>query len=331
MADSTLVAIRKKVRLLTRSPSSSQLTSNEIDEYINTFILYDFPGHLHLTSFKQIFSFYTRPYIDVYSTNTVNADDPLYNLKNVVITNDVPVYIAGTRAYFTQSYDDFFTLYPSVQLESSIGTGDGINATFNGTLDNVPVLQNSVLFTAIDANYNGIILKDVPQVVAGAPTVNGDLVVPNDATSRGSINYVTGVYNFTFTSIPADSSTVYAQTVSYTESKPNSVLYFDNKFTVRPVPDHVYKISMEAFVRPSELLGATSKPELEQYWQYIAYGAAKKIFEDRMDTESIAQIMPEFKEQELLCGRRTLVQQSNQRVATIYTTPGERYNDILNL
>ena len=68
-------------------------------------------------------------------------------------------------------------------------------------------------------------------------------------------------------------------------------------------------------------------PELSEYWQYIAYGAAKKIFEDRMDQESVQLIMPEFKEQETLIQRRTIDQQSNERSATIYTenvgpTPG---------
>jgi hypothetical protein len=43
MADSTLGAIRTKVRRLTRSPNTAQITDNQIDEYVNTFILYDFP------------------------------------------------------------------------------------------------------------------------------------------------------------------------------------------------------------------------------------------------------------------------------------------------
>ena len=62
-----------------------------------------------------------------------------------------------------------------------------------------------------------------------------------------------------------------------------------------------------------------SIPELEEWWQYIAYGAAKKVFEDRMDLESVQSIMPEFKKQEMLCQRRTIVQNTNERTSTIYT------------
>jgi hypothetical protein len=76
---------------------------------------------------------------------------------------------------------------------------------------------------------------------------------------------------------------------------------------------------MEAYVQPTELLSSNQTPELREWWQYIAYGTAKKVFEDRMDIDSVQLIMPEFKTQERLCLRRTLVQQTSQRSQTIYT------------
>ena len=45
----------------------------------------------------------------------------------------------------------------------------------------------------------------------------------------------------------------------------------------------------------------------------------EKIFEDRMDLESVALILPEFKKQQDLINRRTIVQQTTQRTSTIYT------------
>jgi hypothetical protein len=38
-----------------------------------------------------------------------------------------------------------------------------------------------------------------------------------------------------------------------------------------------------------------------------------------MDMDSVTMIMPEFKKQEALCLRKTIVQNTNERVATIYT------------
>jgi len=100
------------------------------------------------------------------------------------------------------------------------------------------------------------------------------------------------------------------------------MLYFEDKFILRPIPDMAYKVELEAYLRPTELLTTASMPELSQWWQYIAYGAAKKVFEDRMDMESIQLIMPEFKNQERLINRKTIVQQSNERTATIFTEQG---------
>jgi hypothetical protein len=76
---------------------------------------------------------------------------------------------------------------------------------------------------------------------------------------------------------------------------------------------------MEVYRRPTELLSNGQSPELEQWWQYIAYGAAKKIFEDRGDIQSIQIIMPEFLAQQRLVLRKTIDQQTNERTATIFS------------
>jgi len=80
---------------------------------------------------------------------------------------------------------------------------------------------------------------------------------------------------------------------------------------------------MEAYMQPTELMNLTDTPQYKEFWQFIAYGAAKKIFEDRSDENSIREIMPEFINQEILINRRTIVQQSSERAQTIYANqPG---------
>ena len=76
---------------------------------------------------------------------------------------------------------------------------------------------------------------------------------------------------------------------------------------------------MNAYKRPSRLLTAASSPEIYQWWQYFAYGAAKKIFEDSQDPEGVNSLMSELKNQERLVLRRTIVERTNSRTATIYT------------
>jgi hypothetical protein len=316
---STLQNIRTKVRRLTRTPSTAQLSDADIDSYINTFVLYDFPEHLRLFSLRETLTFYAQPFVDVYETNTTNPNDPLYNFNNRFMSIHGPIYIAGYNAFFSQSREQFFGIYPMVNNIQSIGSfGDGITTNFIGVIPVTPFLQNNVLFSSVDANGVGLAIIDIADTPA-TPTV-GTLIVPNDTSiPYGYVDYETGDYDVTFPTAPAAGAPINFQVVPYVASRPQALLYYDQKFTIRPVPDQPYRIDMECYVRPTELLNVSDMPKLSQWWQYMAYGAAKKVFEDRMDIESVQMIMPEYKKQELLVLRDTIVQHTNERTATIYT------------
>ncbi len=369
MAVSSLLAIRQKVRLITRSLSEAQLSNAQLDQYINTYVLYDFPETLRLKNLKTTFSFYTLPFIDTYST-TSNPASPLYNFTNKYITTDAPIYIAGYNALFSQSREEFYGIYPLVNNISSIGTtGNGTTQIFSGVINsqqaNVPqgstqfatLLQNNVLFDSIDSNGNGLAMQDSPilDAVTGNPTNYGllynalttnenpfdSLTNPNGIPvlsfiapyfsqvgfpTTNYINYVTGQYVVTFATAPAAGIAINSQTVPMNPALPQSLLFYDGQFIVRPIPDQTYRVDMEVWVQPTELLRANQSPELEEWWQLIAWNAAKKVFEDRMDYDSINMIMPSLKEQESLVVRRTIVQQTSQRVATIYSDNSTSYN-----
>jgi len=334
MASSNLSTIEQKVRLLTRSPSQNQLSDSQLRQYINTFVLYDFPEHVRLFNLRTTFSFYTQPYIDVYETNTTDTTSPLYNFINKYLTVEQPIYIAGYQVPFFEDRTQFFALYPLLNSIASIGiTGDGTTQQFSGVINsqqalvpsgmiqNIALLRNNVLFSSIDSNFNGLSLIDTP-ISASI----GNLSVPNAAPTslvtqdiNNYVNYVTGEFTITFPAAPAIGASINSQSIPQTLALPKSLLFYDGKFTVRPVPDQPYKIDMEVYVQPAELLSSNDNPKLNEWWQYIAYGAAKKVFEDRMDLDSVQQIMPEFKQQERLCLRRTLKQQASQRSSTIYS------------
>jgi hypothetical protein len=315
---STLDNIRTKVRRLTRSPSTSQLSVSDIDNYVNNFVLYDFPETLRLFSLRKTLTFYTQPNVETYETNTTVSTNPLYNFKNRYVSIHDPIYVAGFQQFFSQSQEQFYGVYPRINNIWRIGTGNNVLTTFSGTLSSFPVLQNRVTFTSINSAGNGLTLIDYPvSVTAGALGLVG---IPQTLPSPyGSINYLTGVYAANFASAPDLSEAVYAQTVPYVANRPAGILYYADKFVFRPVPDQVYRVDMETYMRPTELLQVGDMPELSQWWQYIAYGAAKKVFEDRMDMDSISNIMAEYKNQEALVLRRTIDQQTKERTATIYT------------
>jgi len=334
MANSTLQAIRTKTRRITRSPSLSQLSNNDLDQYINTFILYDFPEHLRLFSLRTVLTFYTQPGVDVYDTNTSVTTDPLYNFKNRYVAVHPPVYMAGIQAFYTQWRDVFYGYWPQTNtISDTLLRGDGTVGPFSGRVSapstGLPfILQRSVNFNCLNTDGTSMIMVDVPinNQIGNLTQADVPLVPPFDTIvdPNNFINYVTGDYTITFPQLTETASTIWFEGILYQPGKPLGMLYYDEKFTIRPVPDKTYAIQVEADIRPTELISSTDIPQLEQWWQYIAYGAAKKIFEDRMDLDSVQLIMPEFKQQERLVLRTTLSQQANERTVTIYTQ-GKNY------
>lgn len=153
--------------------------------------------------------------------------------------------------------------------------------------------------------------------ITSAITLYGVILDP-----LNNINYVTGRFTISFINPPKANAKINSQTVPYTASIPYAMLWFNNQFTLRPIPDQAYKVQIEAFIRPTNLLASGQSPELEEWWSYIAYGASRKVLQDRLDMETLAMIDPEFRVQEMLCQRRTLVQLSNQRIPTIYSRHG---------
>ena len=324
---STLATIRTKVRRLTGRPSTQQITNSQIDEYVNTFYQYDFPEHLRVFSNTGTFKFMTEANVDQYNMLAVDPAIPLFNelvvtfdggnesAGNVYYNLQPPAYISGYQSFYSQSREQFFRTYPALgDIFTSI-TGNGTTGPYTFTFPNVPVLQNTVTVGAIDSTGATVKVEDSPQ-----SRTSGNWLISNSTSSvTGTINYLTGVGTITFAnSIPSGNEITFTFT-PYQPNRPQAILFYDNIITLRPVPDKPYPVELNAFLTPSALLQSTSDPILKQWWQYLAYGAAKKIFEDSQDTEGMKQIQGGLKEQENLVLNRHIVQQTNERTATIYT------------
>jgi hypothetical protein len=308
----TLGQIRTKIRRLTRSVSPSQITDAQIDEYINTFVLYDFPANIKLDYLMSSFSFYTTPEVDTYPTSVIHGN-PLLDFKNKYISVGMPAYVDGNKAFYTQSRDNFFRSYPMVTPLRNEQLDNGTN-TYVGTLTNSPVLRGTINLSMVNAIGTGFVVHDtgVSDPMTGLGTLVGD--------GTGTINYTTSAYTVVFNDIPAAGTWVQSSYYAYQPAIPDTILFYNTEFVLRPVPNGAHKITLNCFLRPTELLNNGDVPDLVEWAQYIAFGAAKKIYEDRFDWESVAALMPAFKEQEALCLRRTLMQQKDQRTASIFNS-----------
>lgn len=348
----TLDTIKQKVRRLTRTPSLAQLSDFDLEQYINTFVVYDFPEHLRTFNLRQPFTFICNPFQDQYPTDIASfvgaTTNQLYDFQNKYLTVHAPVYVAGFQALYSQSREQFFQIYPKINNIQSTGfRGDGVTTTFTGIINSfqngfpntgfnqqICLLQGEVLFSSIDSAGEGLALIDVPvrDPLTGNTLPIGNLYVPGTEPAVGTagvidltnnINYLTGAYTITFggtaPKAPAANARINSQTVPQQPTIPMAMMYYNNVFTLRPVPDQPYRINFEVFINPVALLAGNQNPQLNEWWQVIAYGAARKVLQDRMDMDTVALIEPEYQKQMNLCLRRTLVEYANERTASIYS------------
>lgn len=333
---STLNDIRQKVRRITARPSAAQISDAQIDQYINTFYLFDFPEHLRLESLRYNYEFLTTANIAVYDFPT---DSYLSGLP--------PVFIGGYQSYMTQSRQNFFRINPQLNfLQQSAATGNGTTGPYTINLQQTPIvrgfkpnppgaysttsiqpkfLQWNVLISGVGSNGASISLVDTG--IQGV-TFNqfGDLVDPNDPSDtpvvRGSVNYITGQIQINALGFPASipaGNAINAQYVPYVASRPQQLMFFQDQLILYPIPDQAYTVSIEVYKYPTALAATNDVPQLKEWWQLLAYGAADKIFADNADFENLQKFRPLLQEQMNLVQRRTIVQYTPERVSTIYT------------
>lgn len=340
----TLADIRTKVRRVTARPSQAQISDAEIDNYINTFYVYDMPEHLKLISLLYNYEFLCTANVAVYDFPT-----------DTYLTAMPPVYIGGYQSFMTQSRQNFFRINPALNfLQQSVYTGDGTDGT-GGTytgqfLSNLPILpgfkpnppgaySNSAVtdIAARFLNWNVLVSAlGTPDAISGiAPSISlvddgqGNLFDLSDASTdpvnaRGTVNYVTGAITInTFTAAIPTGNAINVQYVPYVASRPQQAMFFQDQIILYPVPDQAYTVSFEAYKYPTAFLASdvagTATPQLTEWWQLLAYGAADKIFADNGDFENLQKFRPLLEEQMNLVLRRTIVQQTSERTATIYT------------
>lgn len=176
--------------------------------------------------------------------------------------------------------------------------------------------QQNILISANTATSSLHVTDD------GAGNLIGDCVV------GGTINYETGVISgLTFTSAIPAGNDINIQYIQAVEGKPYAILFFQNSFVLRPVPDQSYTIEMTAYRQPSQaLLGTTSdtspdlagRPEELYWWELIAFGVAKKLYQDRLDTDGVA-MMDAFLQEKISEARtRTYSQLGSRQVSTMF-------------
>lgn len=347
----TLNDIITKVRKITARPSTAQISNSEIIAYINTFYVFDMPEHLRLESLRYNYEFTTTANIPVYDFPT---DIYLTSMPPVYIAG-YESYMTQSRQNFFRINPELNFLQQSVYTGN--GTAGPYTGQFlinlpiiPGFKQNPPGAYSSSAVAGQDVpasrlNWNVVVSSlGTPDPISGiAPSITlvddglGNLWDPSDLSTnptfpnaaRGSINYITGAINIFdpgtnvnhgFKSIIPTGNQINVTYIPYVASRPQSVVFFQDQFILYPIPDQAYTVSFEAYKYPIAFDGTLNvSPQLREWWQLLAYGAADKIFSDNADFENLAKFRPLLQEQMDLVQRRTIVQQTAERTSTIYT------------
>jgi hypothetical protein len=143
--------------------------------------------------------------------------------------------------------------------------------------------------------------------------------MPGNAT----INYQTGqITGLTFADPIPEGTPIQIQYNPKQLSIPLAIMFSQNQFTLVPVPDAGYTIELTCYRQPIQALLAADmagNPELSEWWEILAVGASKKIFEERLDSDGVMFIDKMLKERYDIIETRTYAQIGQERIKTLYT------------
>jgi len=100
---------------------------------------------------------------------------------------------------------------------------------------------------------------------------------------------------------------------SLSVGKPTDILFFDNKITLRTVPDKAYDITMVGYKNNGPLTSTTDDLFKDYIWRYVAYGAAIDWLSDHGQIDQVGNIMPLYERYRDLVLSRTAEQLINTR------------------
>jgi hypothetical protein len=289
----TLGEIRDKVRRLTAS-GPSQLSDAQIDTYINTYYTSDFPQQLRILKLQENYEL------------TLERGKAIYPIPWEQYSSfSGPAYIFGYPIWISQSQAEFYNQFPLYDTQAFV-QGNGTTGPFTTSGGPTNINPGTVVVFAVDENGATLQGRDDAE-----GSISGSLT--------GTVNYATGVISVSSPTIIPSTEQVSFQFNAMQWTRPNSLLIWDTQFVVRATPDQPYLLQLQAYRLPTTLIDSSSEPLLDQWWQALAFGAAKKIFEDRLDVESQAKVVPMLKEQLQYLQRSTLMQLAEQRPWTPYS------------
>jgi len=282
----TLQRIESETRLVSGQLSAAQLSSTDLDFYINSFYQYDLP---RLLKIEELYKQYTFPLFQGQAVYDLPGD---YNENAGPFTHVEPkIYVDGQAIFYTQDTNVYYSRIPKLFTDETEGYGNGITTVWNYTTINSPIVSNqpaSVLVT------DGVeTFTDTGALVGTVGTMVSNLT----PGGTGVVNYATGDVDVVFLTAPALNAPI---TVTYHFEQlapPNTCLFYNRQFNFYPTPNTAFQCRIDAYIQPQPLVNASDVPVKNEWGEIIAIGAARKILRRFGQIEKYAELKAYFDEE----------------------------------
>lgn len=347
----TLADAITKTRKLTGSSNSFQVTDEYIVQQMQSFYLYDLPAKFRSLKLKDIYTFTTNIGQDVYPFNSelyITVNQPCYCAKREIKLFTDPWNFYGVNYNWQQQtnfsvgngtrgpYSGFTNARPFV---ASVNNDPGSQSNPNLYFPQSRVQNILITANVVDANGVGNTQNvtddgqgNLIQIFQTSNNTNQKFgwtyyrkyaAVDPNVSGTATINYQTGeISGLYFDEIIEEGTPIQIQYNPKKLSIPLAIMNYQNQLTLAPVPDAGYTIELTCYRQPIQALLAsnlTGNPELSEWWEILSVGAAKKIYEERLDSEGVMFIDKMLKERYDIIETRTYAQIGQQRIRTIYT------------
>lgn len=346
-----------KTRRLTASNNAFQVTDAYIVQQMHSFYSYDLPAKFRSLKLKDIYTFTTNVGQDVYPFNSelyITVNNPCYCAKRELKLFTDPWNFYGVNFNWQQIDNNFafgnetkgpysgntiaspmiasINNDPGPLITRSPGITGGSNLYFpQSRVQSILISANAAYRNTQnvtdDGHGNLIQIFDtstgnLPQQEYGFNYYRQYAALdPTIATA--TINYQTGaISGLYFNDIIPQGVPISIAYNPKTLAIPLSIMFFQNQFTLAPTPNAGYTIELTCYRQPIQALIAadlSGNPELSEWWEILAVGASKKIFENRLDTDGVMFIDKMLHERYDIIETRTYAQIGQQQIQTIYT------------
>lgn len=254
------------------------------------------------------------------NTFMTTKGQPVYPFPiGVELNFDGLVYCDGLPINLQQDPNQFQNVYGNMRSNYTPIYGNGTIGAYTCALQSFPMLPG----------YTDALGLLHPNVILTTTSTTGTELEVYDngigsmiGNGSGTVNYQTGVISNLIFSLPVlDGAPIYANNSYYAQGRPYAVLFYQNAFSFRPVPDRPYCIQYDCYAIPQPFTETTTTLPLPSYFTLLAQGTALQVAHMIGDQSQVLKIKSAYDQSKIYIQNITTRQRANLRPSTQFFNP----------